>query len=339
MDAPFVLVALPVTGAAFLIACMGLLQRHALKGKSSPVLYLAYSYGWITLGFALIYVLCWGLTVPQSLQPGFWRAVLVGTLANYGIQYLHAKALTYTQGEVSLVVPLSAMTPGFITIAALTLGEVPGIMGIMGIALMSAGSWVLLFKSRPKRWWEYLTPLWRLSLIVQYSTLDAKDKERAVVVWLSLGSALLGTAGLLCDGLYTRRGGDLQGMWVAVTTLWALLGVGFYIQYLLNRTPAVVQEWSGERKKFLLTTTGYAALIIGATALQTPVFFDTFVAYVGTLGRLRILFGVVLAFLIFKEQDIKRRLVVALIVVAGAILIASEDLPVRLVHQMELFGF
>lgn len=339
MGASFGAVATPVLGAAFLIACMGLLQRHALKGKSSPVRFLAYSYAWLAVLFCAVYVARWGLTTPSHLLPGFWSAVFAGALVNYGIQYLGAKALTYQSGEVSLVSPLSAMTPGLITLLAVTLGEIPGPAGLAGVLLIAGGSWALLYKERPAHWWGYVVPLQRLLLAARYRSLSCEDKERAIVVWLVFGAACLGSIGLLCDGLYVRRGGDMQGLWLGTASVWALLGFGFWTQYLLRPASEAREEWRGEECKFHLSALGYASAIIAAAWLQMPVFAVTFVAYVGTLSRLRILFAVVLGYLIFKEEDIKRRLAVAAAVTVGVLLIAHEGLPEKLSHRIELLGF
>jgi drug/metabolite transporter (DMT)-like permease len=80
-------------------------------------------------------------------------------------------------------------------------------------------------------------------------------------------------------------------------------------------------------------------MFVATQWLIKPLYFEAYVAYVSTLYRLQILFTVVLGYLIFKEQDIKKRLVAATIIIVGAMLIASDDLPARITSHLELFGF
>jgi drug/metabolite transporter (DMT)-like permease len=335
----FLSIFVPTLFGSLAIACIGLAQRWAVKGKPSPMKFLAWGYTFVVLGLLGVYLAWWGWSWPQHLLPGVWVAVFCGAATNYVIQYLHAKAATYKEGEVSLTTPISAMTPGLITLLAITLGEFPGPLGLTGIACMAVGSWVLLYKGDTAHWWSYLSPLYRLRLIFKYQMLDKVDRERAVVVWLSLTAAAIGTVSILFDGLYTRRGGDIQGMWLAVTILLGILAVGYIIQYALQSPELKKASGSTGEWKF------FAALVIFAVGwiipqwLIKPLYFETYVAYVSTLYRIQVLFGVLLGLLIFKEQDIKHRLGAAVLVVLGAILISADGLPAHLTDKLEIFGF
>ena len=282
--------------------------------------------------------------MPPNLKPGFWTAVCLGTFANYGIQYCNARAKTYDEGEISLIGPISAMTPGLITLLAITLGEFPGPRGWAGVLCMMAGSWVLLSPNTCTHWWEYLIPFRHVGTALRYRTLNEKEKERANVVWLMLGSAALATIGLLASGLYTRRGGDTQGWWLAAIVLWSVLSAVYFAQYLSQNTLVKKEakaEWveGNGWKKFWLYALMYASLVVGLTAIEYSLYSVNYVAYVGKLKRLSILFVVLAGALLFHEQDIKKRSVAATIIVIGALLIGSEDLPERLTDKLEFFGF
>lgn len=335
--------AVPIIFGVVVLSAIPVLQRWVLKGKNSPLSFLAASYAATSMLFGAVYAWRWGLVMPE-LEAGFWSAVFVGTAANYGIQFFHAKAATYEQGEVSLTAPLAAMTPGLITLMAVLLGELPGWRGILGILLMAAGSWVLLTKQEPAHWWGYLVPLQRLEMVLRFRSLSPEDKERAIVVWLALGAASLATVGLLCDGLYTRRGNGLQGMTLALIVLWAILAAGYFVQHALLRNTK--SEWEGQWAIFACAAFLYAGLIVWGTWYTTPYFAETFVAYVGTLKRLGILINIVMVWALwrmgvalFGEEDLKKRFIVAVIIVTGALLIFSEDLPTRLSSRIELLGF
>lgn len=341
----FYTVLLPMIMAGIMAAGITVVQRVALQGKKkSFLLFLAGSQAVLVALFVGIYLMRWGFTMPLHLKSGFWSAVCLGTLMNYGIQYCNAKAKTYDEGEVSLIAPLSAMTPGLITLLAITLGEYPGPRGWAGVFFMIIGSWILLSPKTYTRWWEYLTPLRHIKLALLYRTLDAKNKERAFVVWLMLGSALLATIALLASGLYTRRGGDTQGWWLAAIVLWSILSAGYFLQYLLQDATArkmAREEWSGLKdwKKFWLCGLVYACLVVGLTAIEYSLYSVTYVAYVGTLKRLSILFVVLVGAFVFHEHDIRKRSVAAVIIVIGALLIGSEDLPERLTDKLQFLGF
>ncbi len=193
------------------IAALNVVKRYALKGKRiSPLEFLVSGFGCATIFFGAIYVAIWGMSLPEVL-PGFWTAVLCGSLANVVIQFLNAKAASVDAGEVSLTAPLQAMTPGLITLLAVTLGEFPGKLGVAGVGCMAAGSYVLLAKERKDAagnivGYHYFTPFARLRSLFRLRELAPAERGQAIVVSMGLGSAAMGTVGLLFDGRYTRRG-------------------------------------------------------------------------------------------------------------------------------------
>ena len=331
---------------AFAVACIGPLRRIALKGKKSPVRLLAWSNAFLVAGLIGIYLISWGVTFPQHLKEGFWSAVVIATFLNYGISYCGAKALTYEQGEVTLVAPLAAMTPGLLTLMAVTLGELPGSRGIVGLCFLSVSSWILLTQNA-KTWRDYFRPFAQLRLLLSYRTLAEQGKQRTIVVGLALATAALGSLSMLFVGLYVRRGGDLQGLWLAVIVLWSSLTLAFFIQHRLEGKTGDRSEWRGDEKKFFLVAVLGAVMIITATYVEIPIFGKTFIAYVGTLNRVGILFSVLLVWglskigklkAIFGEQDLHKRALAVTLVVIGVLLISSENIPERLTNKLILFG-
>ena len=193
-------VILPVAAGSLFIAFSNILKRYLLKDKKvSTLQFMTIGYGLIALLSTTFYVARWGFTVPQTLLPGFWTAVFCGAGANFVIQFLNAKAASIDKGEVSLTAPLQAMTPGLITLLALTLGEFPGKAGVLGVCLMIMGSYVLLWDHAPTYWWEYFGPLKRLRLLFHLQHLTPAERNKTLVVSMALGSAAMGTVGLLFD--------------------------------------------------------------------------------------------------------------------------------------------
>ena len=333
------------------MAFINIFKRAIMNSKSlSTLQYLTLWYTATTIFFGSIYVTLWGFTIPELL-PGFFRAACLGALLNIGIQFCNAKAASLNAGEVSLTAPLQAMTPGLITILALTLGEYPNALGIAGIAIMASGSWILMFQKTPEGAYEYLGPIRELKYLWMRNSRGSMrtDKAQSVmtgkarVVRLAVLSAFLGTFGLLMDGLFTRRGINLQGLAFGGGLFTGIFAVAYGTWFAVS--PDATPEQKRKAIPYFFAYPGILLLFGVSIAwvlhvlLINPAYTHTYVAYVGTLKRFSILMSVVLGHLLFKEQDFKKRLWAALLIVAGAILISADELPARLSVRIESLGF
>lgn len=340
----------PIIGGAFAVGFFNIAKRYINQsGKVSPLQFLIWLFGIATLIFALFYGLRYGLTLPQVL-PGFWVAVIGVTIPNIFIQFFNAKAASIDQGEVSLTAPLQALTPGFITALAIIVGEYPGTIGIIGIIIMAAGSYVLLFEKTPKKWYHYFMPLSRAFLLFRLRGLSQEERNKTIVITLALGSACMGTIGLIFDGLYTRRGITLQGLTLGAMVETALL-TGTYLMwhYIFPGKKQEARTLEIPRlcdslilflqKHFLILLLLPGIFWVLHVYLTNPAYHMTLIAYVGTLKRFQILVTVILGFILFKEKDFKKRVFAASLIIIGAILISMDDLPGRVSTGIEKFGF
>lgn len=329
----------PIVVGAIAASLMQVVKRKVMKeGAISPLQSLILTFGSATACFGIVYVLLWGFTLPRVL-PGMWTAMACSAAVNVFIQYFNMKAASIDKGEVSLTAPLQAMTPGLITFLAITLGEFPSRIGVAGILCMAAGSYVLLYAKAPKRWYEYLGPIGRLTLLFKLGRLDKSERSKTIVVTLALLSACFGTVGLLFDGLYTRRSVTIQGLTIAAMGLMGILLVVYAVWYLVVPDAKPTQPFSEHlRLSVLLPFLLMGALFVVYILATNPTYHRSLVAYVGTLKRLQILLTVVLGYLFFKEADFKRRLGAAALIVIGAILISMDGLPIRVATRMEGFG-
>jgi len=333
-------VLIPIIFGAVAFSLIGVTKRYAFKKtKLSPLQFLILAYGNSTLLFAVIYLTMWGFTLPNVL-PGFWQAVIGATFANFIIQWCNTKASSLDQGEVSLTAPLQAMTPGLITGLAVLLGEYPGKIGVAGIFLMICGSYVLLWTKTPEHWYGYFGPLSKLMLLLHWKKLTQAERGKAKVMALGLTSATFGTVGLLFDGLYTRRGQDTQGLVLASMTLVGILSICYGVWYALR------PDNKSEQKLGRLLKTGiikYSASFAGLWVLHVlliqPTYNETFVAYTGTLKRFSIVGSVLLGYWLFREQDFKKRLWAATLIVAGAILVSMDGVIGNVRDKVQLLGF
>lgn len=338
-------VVFPILVGATAMAFEKICYRYVMKnGIVSPLRFLILKFSLVVALFMAIYISLWGFTIP-NLLPGFWNAVIIGTLAGTIIHFCNAKAASLDKGEVSLTAPLQAMTPGLITGLALLLGEYPGKAGVFGVFLMACGSYILLFEKSPERWYDYIGPIKRLRLLLNLSRLSEGERNKTIVVSLALTSACMGTIGLLCDGLYTRRGIDVQGLTLGSMAYAAILVFNFAFWYTIfpDRKP-IAQYANGGRpirfeNKYLLILLVIGILWVVHIYTIWPAFNKTYVAYAGTLKRFSILVSVVFGSIIFKEQDFKKRLVAAFLVVIGAYFISLDNLPLRIATRIEGWGF
>ena len=250
-------------------------------------------------------------------------------------------AASIDKGEVSLTAPLQAMTPGLITFLAITLGEFPWPMGIIGVLLMMVGSYVLLWEKIPEHWVDYIGPLRRLRLLFRLRHLSPEERNKTIVVTLALGSAAFGTMGLLFDGLYTRRGVNMQGLVLGAMIFTAILSSVYWICNLISdrkmvRVISPPHRWT---RKIFVAVVLCSGFWVGHILLIWPSYGHTFVAYVGSLKRFSILFSVLAGWWFFKEGDIKKRLWAAIFIISGAIFISLDDIPTRLTSKLEWLGF
>ncbi len=338
------IVILPIIFGSFMLSCSGLLKRYLLKEKKiSSLQFLVIGYGLMAFICFIFYAAIYGFKMPPSLLPGFWRALFISVSANFVIQFLSAKAASLKEGEVSLTAPLQAMTPLLITFLALTLGEFPGKIGCFGVFLMICGSYVLLWEKIPNHWYDYFGPFRRLRLLLKLGSITTDERNKTIVVCLALGSAAMGTIGLLFDGLYIRRSGGMQGTALAFIVLVGSLSVGYFLWYLLRCDATIEQRANffsliSKKKFFFLLFLFATAWVLHWLTIQ-PAFNKTFVAYVGTLKRFHCVFSVVLGYLLFKEKDFKKRFWAVILIILGVIFISMDGLPARLSSGIEKLGF
>lgn len=340
MSHNLLLVVFPIILGTIALALENIIKRHVMRlGTISTLQCLILYYAVATITFSITYIFFWGFTMPETLT-GLWTAVLGSVAVNTFIQFFNVKAASIDKGEVSLTAPLQAMTPGLITGLAILLGEYPSKIGIMGIALMAAGSYVLLWEKTPKYWYEYLGPIKRIVLLLKLGRLSKEERNKTIVVTLALGSAFMGTIGLLFDGLYARRSLTMQGLILASMGLVSILLLIYASWYLIRPDAKSMQRFhNGLQRTILLPILVMGILWVLHVVTIYPMFNRTFVAYVGTLKRFNILLSVIFGYLFFKEEDFKKRFWAAILIVVGAMLIASDDLPTRLTTKIDYLGF
>ncbi|RMH69169.1 MAG: EamA family transporter [Gemmatimonadetes bacterium] len=266
-----------------------LFSKRSLLRDVHP--YLA---AWSHNVFALVLLIptLWVDGIP-NIHPPFWRAFVVSGFCNVLAIILYMKALHAS--DLSLAAPMITFTPLFLLLTApLVVGEFPTRTGLMGVLLIVSGAYLL--NRQPGR--DIGAPLraivsdpgcrWMLLVAILFSISATFDKvgvqNSSPVFWSTSISILMGLA---IFPLTFRTGSIRQ------------LTQPYYLTLLIP-----IGVLSG------------LTLICQMSAIQL-----TLVAYVISIKRASVILSVLYGGLILGEKGLKQRLVGAVIMVAGVILI------------------
>ncbi|MDO9548146.1 MAG: DMT family transporter, partial [Candidatus Marinimicrobia bacterium] len=262
------------------------------EARRTPAIVLAWVREFYALPFLLL--LLFFIDIPE-LKPGFWGAILICVAIDIVTTFLYMRAIQIA--PLSLTVPYLGLTPIFLLlIPTIVLGEQLTVFGILGVILVSVGTytlqidrakygifepWLAIFKNRGS--------LYMFCVAILYSITATYGKV-----------AIIKSSPLFMTILY-----------------FSLLAIGF--------TAIVIFT---ERKKYkTLFEHPVQKLSIGlAMALMAITHFTAIgmiqVAYMISIKRLSLLFAIIYGAFLFKETNIKERLLGGLFIIAGAACIA-----------------
>jgi drug/metabolite transporter (DMT)-like permease len=149
---------------------------------------------------------------PAELPPALWHLLALTAVAH--ALYFYWMSRAYEHGDLSLVYPVARSTPAFLPLVAVPLlGERLSLGGLIGIAVVVAGIW-LVHAGTGLRWRALVTPAARyawltLAATVAYSLVDKQAMAQlADAPWSSpvpraaaWGSLLAAASGLLFTSL------------------------------------------------------------------------------------------------------------------------------------------
>ena len=222
--------------------------------------------------------------LPFPLHPS-WPFIAASALLHVGYNAFLIRA--YRSGEFGSTYPIArGSSPLLVTLgAAFTAGEHPGLSGIIGILLVSGGIISLAFRGR---------------------------RLPEAGIFYALGTGVFIAAYSVTDGIGARLSGNASAYTVWMCLLWGATALPIYL--LLRRESRL---WRGTH------ATGLAGLggIISVLAYGIVIFAMAH-APMGSVSALRetsVLFAVLLGRIVFGESLTARRVVAALIIVAGVI--------------------
>ena len=182
-----------------------------------------------------------------------------------------------------------------ILIGIVFLHEIPSIWGIIGIALIIYGSYFVLDTMKERFSWSLL-----------------KNKEIQYRIWAMILTAI--------EAVFIKKV-ILYSSTIVSFIFWCWFGAFFSFVLLFFFKVRLIKEIKQVKLHHLLTY-GFLVLSIGTMQYTTNyVFSHMNVGYALALFQLSTIISIFLGYRIFKEQNIKKKLLGAVIMIAGSVVI------------------
>ena len=279
---------------ALALASSDALTKKALAGRDEVLIL------WLRFAVALPFLLVSLLIVPlPPLAPGFWPTVLTALPLEMLAAVLYVKALKLS--PLGLTLPFLAFTPVFLLVIPwLLLGEEITPAGGAGILSIAAGSYLLNLREVRR---GFMAPLHAIRR-------EPGSRMMLAVAFIYSFTSTLGKKAIACSS--------------------PLLFPVIYFS-LLVLAFAPIALWRGSRdlaagsrratlRAALLPGISYAlSIICHMLALSL-----TKVAYMISVKRLSLLFGVIYGHLLFRDEGLRERLLGTTLMLAGVLLIVTS---------------
>lgn len=249
------------------------------------------------LTFSILGILCivpalqqdWG----QVSYLSWYYGVIAGIFGAVGNGFL-VKALQ--GGDLSILGPINSYKSVVgILIGIVFLHEIPSIWGIIGIALIIYGSYFVLDTMKERFSWSLL-----------------KNKEIQYRIWAMILTAI--------EAVFIKKV-ILYSSTIVSFIFWCWFGAFFSFVLLFFFKVRLIKEIKQVKLHHLLTY-GFLVLSIGTMQYTTNyVFSHMNVGYALALFQLSTIISIFLGHRIFKEQNIKKKLLGAVIMIAGSVVI------------------
>lgn len=265
-----------------------------VAGKKSLRSLDQYVVAWFMQIVPGILLVAYFLFMPfPSLGEKFYPALIADCFLSAIAAIWSTKALI---SEFSVTVPLTAFSPLFLFLTSyLMLGEVPSGSGFVGVVLIVVGAYVLNLSERKNGWKE------------PFRALVKNNGAR-----LMLGSTFIWSITGNLDKIAVQNSSPIFFV-MAESFLIALF------IYPFARKGIIKQRKEIRKESNYLAVMGVFALLM--LIFQMLAYQETLVVYVIAIKRLSILMSIALGGIIFKEKDIRTKLVGGAIMVLGVLFI------------------
>lgn len=278
--------------AAFFAALERTLMKGAVDVASDRVIVFT-RYGVAAL---IAVVMLFFVDIP-TVHPMFYPSAFLGCFADVTAIVFMSRALRLSQ--MSRVVPLLSFTPVFLLLTGFViLGELPSLIGVVGVVIVVIGSYLFHVESSRQSIW--------LPFRMMFQDKGARYMV-GTAFGFSLAIPLFKNAILNSSALFTL------GVTLSFSTTLLL------IYHLIVRKRPLKDILPGKQSRKILIGLGVTVFCV---ALSVNLAFTTgLVSYVVSIKRLSILLNIVIGFVFFQEQHLFRNLSAGSIMLVGALLI------------------
>jgi len=262
------------------------------EARRTPAIVLAWVREFYALPFLLPLLLF--IEIPE-LQTGFWPTMSILVFLDIITTFLYIRAIQIA--PLSLTIPYLGLTPIFLLLVpVIVLGETLSAVGIIGVLLVSAGTYILQIDR------------------VKYGIL-----EPWLAIFRNRGSLYMLIVAILYSVTATYgKVAIIKSSPLFMTIIYfSLLAIGFSAIVVITQ----------RRNMKVIINFPLQKLSIGlAMALMAVTHFTAIsmiqIAYMISIKRLSMIFAIIYGAVLFKEENIKERLLGGLFIIAGATLIA-----------------
>lgn len=278
--------------SAFSVATSDALSKRAMMQAPES----EWLVGWVRLAYAVPFLLMGLWFVPRpSLDATFWLVIACMLPLEVGSYVLYLRAIRTS--PLSLTLPLLAFTPLFLILTSyVILGERPTPLGVLGILLISSGSYLLNLHEIRTGW---LGPLRSLAR-------DPGAQAMLAVALVYSVTSVLGKVGL-----------QHSSPTFFAIVYFGILGAVFTPLSFWKTRPSP-RSLVSQPIRFLLIGFFYFCMILfHYLALERVA-----VPYMISVKRTSMVFSVLYGWALFQEPHIRQRLLACAVMLTGACLIA-----------------
>ena len=251
---------------------------------------------WVREAYAIPFMLPLLLSIDiPSLDSVFWISVILCVLIDFLTTYLYMYAIRIA--PLSLTVPYLGLTPIFLlVIPRIILGETLSVTGMIGVVLVSIGTYILQLDRAKYGIFEPWLAIF-------------KNKGSFFMLIVAICYSVTSTLGKLA----IQHSNPITMSIV----YFSLLAVTF--------TPFALREAKKQNIRIDKRAKSYFSIGL-AMALMAITHFTAIshvqVAYMISIKRLSLLFAILYGWILFGEKNVRERLTGGIVIIAGATLIA-----------------
>ena len=283
-----------------LVPAINVFQKKLTQNGFNSLFIIAFTYLFLGVLAFFLYI-----SIPQApIYPSFWPAITTAALLDILGNIFLVQSLKYT--ELSIFGPLNAFKPIIsIVVGLFLLKEVPSSHGLWGILIILAGS-VLLTYNRTEKKSNFFSKgvLYRFLCITCSATGAVYSKEA------------LKYANAETNFFY-----------------WSIIGLPLLLIFLFVRYKSTLREDISKLKGSAFLGIPLIICFGLMQYLTLLTFKQYFVGYSLAVFQLSSIVSVLLGYQIFKEKNIRLKVISSLIMIIGTVILLTNDKLLFIVYQ------